>query len=704
MSVMIPSPRVAPCLLAALLASTSLTVAHADGHGALVKIGETTALIAEASTADDEAERVDGQSGDTAFPFVGTMKAIATVGEVDAETGKALTGYPDGNAAWLADEDTVRVAYQSESYATMSTETYAWEMANGVTFTGSHIHTIDYDRAGLADFLGNDEAAASIVKGSDHLFSRVFNVFGDEVLPKSEGGVWGNQALPDGTMVDFAEKMSLKEADFFFQSFCGAWYERAGKYGDGIGFADDIWLTAEEWKIAPMFNEGDRDNPNMIWEANDGMGLASVVVDIANDVAYTAPALGQTGYEKIMPINPQNPDYVVLVLAGYNHGQEPAPLKIYVGLKGAGVDGEPLAEDANERDRFLARNGLLHGKIYGMAVANATYPLIGIDEIDTSAKMMDAYMTDPDALNKFYAAFVPTSYQWGGWDKPVAVKDTEMMKWGAADEQLIARTFFVGDSKTEHPATDPDISKTRWVQNMTQEGGMLSIDLHRLAAELERADGALPPSLSATVIRTLPAVDGALTLEVADKGVKHGGEGTHATWEDGRAQTVAPDGLMWIKGSDADVLIVDEDSGNDLGERKFAIVLDPETMTPAEGDKGYFLAMAGGGENPRAKAGASALGAAAAKPRTSEFSGTWNITGLVARKEDGNFYTMDELAGTGEQAVIGAMPVEAHTLLGVVQHRTDSGGQVEAVKADRGGQIFLFTLELPKAAYETAMK
>ena len=43
------------------------------------------------------------------------MKAIATVGEVDAKTKKALTSYPDGHAAWLLDEDTIRVAYQSES-------------------------------------------------------------------------------------------------------------------------------------------------------------------------------------------------------------------------------------------------------------------------------------------------------------------------------------------------------------------------------------------------------------------------------------------------------------------------------------------------------------------------------------------------------------------------------------------------------------
>ena len=69
-------------------------------------IGEVTALIAEASTADEPSELQDGKSGDTNFPFTGNMKAIATVGERDKMTSKALTAYPDGQAAWLKDDDT----------------------------------------------------------------------------------------------------------------------------------------------------------------------------------------------------------------------------------------------------------------------------------------------------------------------------------------------------------------------------------------------------------------------------------------------------------------------------------------------------------------------------------------------------------------------------------------------------------------------
>jgi hypothetical protein len=49
-------------------------------------------------------------------------------------------------------------------------ETYPWKMANGVTFTGSHIHTIDYDREKFATFMGNNESAKSMVKGSASYF------------------------------------------------------------------------------------------------------------------------------------------------------------------------------------------------------------------------------------------------------------------------------------------------------------------------------------------------------------------------------------------------------------------------------------------------------------------------------------------------------------------------------------------------------
>jgi Ca2+-binding RTX toxin-like protein len=690
-------------------------------------IGQTTALIPEASTADDPSELLDGQSGDTDFPYA-HFKPIATVGEVDPVTNEALTGYPDGNAAWLKDDSTVRVAYQSESYATNSNETYGWEMESGVKFTGSHLHYIDYDRAKFADFLTNDSPASEMVLGSGHLFNTVYNVFGEVVTKKTTetgdlAGKWGNQTNPDGTIVEFLPAKQLTEGDFFFHSFCGAWYESANKYGAGVGFTDDVWLMGEEWNIGnSMFADPDGDGPLKGFDvANGTMGLASMVVDLKNEVAYTVPALGQAGYEKLMPINPGHEDYVVVVAAGYNHDINPAPLKVYVGRKGYDAAGNPInLDDPNlsERDRFLGSNGLLYGQLYGMAADGATYAELGITTVDADTKMLDAYLKNASAPDQFTARYYPTSYRWDGFDTPEAVKDTEVFHWakdgdlvgGVAEvnQQPVGYTYFNSDTKVEHPAVDPDVTRSRYIQNHTRTGGLLGIEFSSITEELNSNDldgNGLPDYLSADVTRILAAVDGALTLDVGDKGVGHfnaTGNPDGATAEQHielkNRKMNDPDGLIWIKSSDADVLIVDEDSGNDYGERKFALVIDPDTLSVEPDATGYFLAQAGGSKNPRALAGVSAYGETFESPRGSEFSGSWDVTALVARKADGSFYTQEELAGNGVQTVEQSRPLSEHVFVGVVQQPTESGGAVEATKSDYGGQIFLYSIDLPTVA------
>jgi hypothetical protein len=618
-------------LLGAAFMSTTVTYA-ASADVAQKVIGQTQALIAEAGrptvtdTGASNNRLKDGESANINFPFA-NFKAIATVGEVDKISGLALTGYPDGQAAWLADDDTVRVVYQSESYATMGRapkpETYPWQMVNGVTFTGSHIHTIDYDRAKFATFMNNGDSAQSMVKGSGKLFNKVYNGFGELVSapsfdPSYLSGKWGNQTRPDGTLVQFKPDYRLAEADYFFQSFCGAWYEQANKYGAGMGFADDVWLTAEEWEIGRMFPAGSSDSAATL-------GLASVVVDIANETAYTVPALGQTGYEKLMPINSGHEDYVVIVAAGYNHGQEPAPNRIYVGIKNRTADGSEINyATANARDTFLARNGLLYGKIYGLALTPETYEKLGL-EVALDAKMVDAYMKNADAPNRFKGRFFPTSYQWSGFDNPVAVQDTEMMLWESKDEQPEGFAFFNGDTKTEHPAADPS-GAARYFQNMTDEGGLMGFDLGDLGAALTSAKGALPAYLDVSVVRSVAAVDGALTLKIGNAFKTVDGDAS-IHMEKGVAKMVAPDGLHWSKTADGDYLIVDEDSGNDFGERKYVLTIDADMNVT----DGHLLAIAGGKHSPRYQAGVSALGGAFTKPGTTEFSGSWPVTALIER-------------------------------------------------------------------------
>jgi hypothetical protein len=687
-------------------------------------IGQTTALVPEASTADQPSELLDGMSGDTNFPYA-KFKALATVGEVDPTTKKALTGYPDGNAAWLKDNDTIRVAYQSESYATMSNETYGWEMQSGVKFTGSHIHTIDFDRTKFASFLENSSPASEMFEASGNLFNRVYNVFGKEVTKKTTdkldlGGKWGNQTNPDGTLVEFKTSMRLTEGDFFFHSFCGAWYEQANKYGAGIGFSDDVWLMGEEWNIGnTMFDDPDGSGPLRGFDvANNTMGLASMVVDIKNQVAYTAPALGQAGYEKLMPINSGHKDFVVVVASGYNHDINPAPLKIYVGRKGFDATGKQIdfsSSNLSERDRFLGANGLLYGQLYGMAANAATYSQLGITSVNADNKMLDDYLKNAAAPDDFSVRYYATDYRWDGFDTPEAVKDTETFRWAMdgdsvagvpeANKQPNGYIFFNSDTKVEHPAVDPDVTKFRYIQNHTRTGAILGIEFTNMVGDLSNNDldkNGLPDYLSADVTRILPAVNGALTLDVGDKGVGHfdaKGNPSGATAEKhielNSYKSNDPDGLLWVKSSDADLLIVDEDSGNDYGERKFALVINEETLAIEPDGTGFFLAQAGGSKNPRALAGVSAYGETFERASGSEFSGSWNVTALVATKADGSFYTMQELSGNGVNTVEQSRPLSDHRFIGVVQQPGESAGAVEATKADYGGQIFMFSIDLP---------
>ena len=96
--------------------------------------------------------------------------------------------------------------------------------------------------------MGNNSAATKMLEGSGVRCNRVFNLFGEEVTPKNtdpddKAAKWGNQTLPSGDVVEFYSPLS--KTDFYFHSFCGAWYEPANRYGEGKGYSDDIWLMAE---------------------------------------------------------------------------------------------------------------------------------------------------------------------------------------------------------------------------------------------------------------------------------------------------------------------------------------------------------------------------------------------------------------------------------------------------------------------------
>jgi Ca2+-binding RTX toxin-like protein len=77
-----------------------------------------------------------------------------------------------------------------------------------------------------------------------------------------------------------------------------------------------------------------------------------------------------------------------------------------------------------------------------------------------------------------------------------------------------------------------------------------------------------------------------------------------------------------------------------------------------------------------------------------EFSGSWNVTALVARNAEGNFYTTEELQGNKAQTIANEIPLSEQLFIGVVQMGGESSGQVKDVKADYGGQLFQFSVDL----------
>lgn len=134
-----------------------------------MRVGSNTALLPEAADAAISGATIeDGMSGDTNFPFM-DMKTLLSAGErsVCPESyGYKLTGVPDGMGAYLLDDDTVRVVYQSESYGPLRFESFPAAMNDGsFTMGGSRVQYVDYDRAMMADYMMGSYAASEMVVG-----------------------------------------------------------------------------------------------------------------------------------------------------------------------------------------------------------------------------------------------------------------------------------------------------------------------------------------------------------------------------------------------------------------------------------------------------------------------------------------------------------------------------------------------------------
>ena len=140
-------------------------------------------------------------------------------------------------------------------------------------------------------------------------------------------------------------------------------------------------------------------------------------------------AVTNSGFEKIVELNPMNKDYVILGVSGYNgafsgssaeldarnseYGPRPdgtdyvsptnvCPARIYIGMKGKMEDGSDAPDDD-----FLARNGLRYGKVYGFAIdMSASGPTGGL--------FRDAFHKPRANGEQVEGKFVAIDWMWDG--------------------------------------------------------------------------------------------------------------------------------------------------------------------------------------------------------------------------------------------------------------------------------------------------
>ncbi|CAJ1928809.1 unnamed protein product [Cylindrotheca closterium] len=697
-----------------------------------LNIGTITALLPESSDAMRVGALVeDGKSGATNFPH-GPIKALFTVGEINAceeNHGDVYTGVPDGMGAYLVDDDTVRLIVQSESYGQLRYETWAYPVnmdesrrqlpvgprTSGATFTGSHVQYTDFDRHGLADFMEYDGPAAHIVKGFGQVAHTYYNLAGDLIGPRDTSDTTPTGAHYSNTDADgkWAMEEYPSEADWMMQSLCSAHLEEKHQWGEGIGFEDDIYITNEEWM---------RYAPNATY-----VGLSMHAIDLANGVDYAVGSVTLSGFEKITELNPQHPDYVILGVSGYNgdytNGEREVnernaeygprddgndyvapenvvPARIYVGMKGKMEDGSDAPADD-----FLARNGLRYGKVYGFA-ADMT-----VDK-DTSGLFRDNYHKCRENGSSVDGKFVAINWQWdgvvknfrhdGAWEfqNNVPGHEGNWKWWNSAG-------YNGGGAKTEHLSPDTRPGNTAFVQGSTA-GYFGHYYLRNVADVLDAADG-LPSEFDS--IYYVYQGENPVNDQIA-----RGGEGKYnvvdvcfdlnnaqrncdadysvqSTFED-------VDGLEIIAAKEGLYAVIQEDSGNDLGERMFISSLLEHNLDGHE--LGYhFMAMSGGKYNTRMAEGVGIPAGSNTEGNAHEFSGVIDLSGILKKatsesRRELNTQGVDkgfEISagdGYGKRQCELEVPINEKLIALGLQAHNMNGGIVGALKADRGGQVLIY--------------
>lgn len=699
-----------------------------------ITVGSTTDLACEASDASVSGAPIeDGKSGDIDFPH-GNIKAIATGGErsvCDDTYGLKITGTPDGIGAYLADEKTIRVIVQSEGYGPLRIESYDWPVNGGLaTFGGSHIQYVDYDRSLFSSYMGTtDMPASDMVVGMGDMIERVVNLKGELVGKRngeSETAVGAHYGNTDASGKYAMWKMP-KEADWFLQSLCSAHLEQKHQWGEGIGLEDNMFITNEEWANFALDQEF--------------VGQSAHALDLNTKTLHAVGAFTNGGFEKNVEINPQSEDYVMIAISGYNGAfdngnvipgekiypdhitelrneaygprtdgknytwpKNIVPYRIYVGIKGKLEDGSDAPADD-----FLARNGLKYGQIYGFAVdmndnTTAPYDL-----------WRDAFHKTADNGDKVEGKWIPQQWRWdgevknfqhdGAWDyqnKPPNTSDGSGME---GYQWWTSKGPDAAGCKTEHNSPDPRPGQTAFVQTSTC-GYFGHLYVKNVAETLAAANGDLPTMFDGDYFVYQGETDITQQVMLGGKGQHTEGRNATMNWDKdgikngGKATFEDVDGFEVMEDNGKLYAIIQEDSGNKLGERAM-ISSALEHEADGEDLTYYFVAMSGGDDNSRMVAGVGIPKGVACHDGESyvsgahEFSGAFDTSGLIRKDESGSFVMKATDTGLVKRQQDRLVSINDKNILMTLQTGKYSCGVIGAFATDRGGQWLMFKPDIP---------
>ena len=141
-------------------------------------------------------------------------------------------------------------------------------------------------------------------QGAGDLIQNVINLAGNPVDAASPANVHYGDTGANGVFVTLADITDV----WTYHSLCSAHLEEAEQWGEGLGIADSMFLTVEEWTDL---------DPALV-AANGFVGLSAHAIDMATKTAYAVGAFGLGGYEKIVEFNCGTPGYVCFGISGYN--------------------------------------------------------------------------------------------------------------------------------------------------------------------------------------------------------------------------------------------------------------------------------------------------------------------------------------------------------------------------------------------------